>query len=196
MSDPNSPPKRLPVGPGHPLYPVLAAIALVGLFFGPAGSTDDLPESKKHPWFPDQFWPYPILAMVVLVTVGLLAVIGQSVLQLGAAADPRAAIATRPEWYFLSLFQFVKLGPALITSILVPLLIVVGLIFWPVLDAGLGPRLARRLGWKSWPAPRRNAITGTIWIGGLAIVTLLTLWSAIVPQLCVPWFFNGPVCGG
>jgi hypothetical protein len=25
---------------------------------------------------------------------------------------------------------------------------------------------------------------------------VLTLWAALWPQLCVPWFFNGPVCGG
>lgn len=198
MTEPTPPPKRLPIGPGHVLYPMVAAIALTGLLFGPIGRTAaaDVPEGKKHPYFPDHFWPYPILAMAVLVTLGLLAVIGQPVLQLGAAADPRVAITPRPEWYFLPLFQFVKLGPALLTSILIPLALVLGLVFWPLIDAGLGPRVARRLGWRSWPVPRRNVITGTIWIGGLWIIGLLTLWAAVAPELCLPWFFNGPVCGG
>lgn len=195
-------PKRtstgLPIRPGHVLYPMLALLALAGLLFGPIGRqvSEDTPESKTHPYFPDHFWPYPILAMAVLVTLGLVAVVGQPVVELGQPADPRAAIIPRPEWYFLSLFQFVKLGPALVTSILIPAALVIGLVFWPLIDAGLGPRVARRLGWLSWPVPKRNLITGTMWIGGLWIIGLLTLWAALVPQLCIPWFFNGPVCGG
>ena len=189
---------RLPIGPGHVLYPMLALIALVGLLFGPAGSdvTDGSPEDRTHPFFPDHFWPYPILAMAVLISLGLLAVVGQQVLQPGQAADPRAAIIPRPEWYFLSLFQFAKLGPALVTTILVPAVLVIGLIFWPLIDARLGPALARRLGWRSWPAPKRNVIAGTLWMGTLAVIGLFTLWSALWPRLCIPWFVNGPVCGG
>jgi len=177
---------------------MLALYALVGLMFGPIGRqvTDDMPESKTHPYFPDHFWPYPILAMAVLIILGLLAVVGQPLLQLGPAADPRVTIIPRPEWYFLSLFQFVKLGPALLTSILIPAGLLVGLILWPLLDASLGPRVARRLGWRSWPVPKRNLITGTLWIAGLSIIGLLTLWAVLAPQLCLPWFFNGPVCGG
>lgn len=185
--------RRLPIAPGHPLYPLLALIALTGLAFGPAGKQDK--EGKTHPWFPDQFWPYPVLAMLVLVTLGLLAVVGQAVLKLGPAADPRITAVPRPEWYFLALFQFVKLGPALLTSILVPLLLVVGLVFWPVLEASLGPRLARRLGWRAWPAPKRNYITGGLWVAVVAIIAVLTMWAVLWPDLCVPWFYNGPVCG-
>ena len=190
--------KRLPIRPGHVLYPMLALYALVGLLFGPIGrnANQDVPENKTHPYFPDQIWPYPILAMAVLVTLGLLAVLGQPVLQLGQAADPRLGLTPRPEWYLLSLFQFVKLGPALVTSILVPLGLVIVLIFWPLIDAQLGPKVARRLGWSSWPVPKRNLITGAIWIAGLWVIGLLTLWAAFVPQLCIPWLFNGPVCGG
>ena len=177
--------------------PLFTAFALVALMFGPArDARDDMPDSRSHPYFPDHVWPYAILAMATLITLGLLALVGQPLLQLGQAADPRASAVPRPEWYFLSLFQFVKLGPALITSILVPLVLVAGLVFWPVLDAWVGPALARRLRWKSWPAPKRNPITATIWFGSLGIIGVLTLWSALWPQLCIPWFFNGPVCGG
>ena len=148
-------------------------------------------ENKTHPWFPDQIWPYPVLAMVVLVSLGLLAFFGQPMLDPGPAADPRAAIIPRPEWYFLALFQFAKLGPALLTTILVPTALVVGLVLWPVIDAWAGPRLARRFGWRSWPAPKRNVITGTIWVAGLTVIAVLTLWAAFFPQLCI-----GSVCGG
>jgi quinol-cytochrome oxidoreductase complex cytochrome b subunit len=189
---------RLPITRRHPLYLLLALLALVALWFGPVGRqvTDDMPESKTHPYFPDHVWPYPILAMAVLITLGLVALVGQPLLQPGQAADPRAAIIPRPEWYFLALFQFAKLGPALVTTMAVPALLVVGLIFWPLLDSWLGPHIARRLGWRSWPVPRRNVITGTIWIAGLSIVAVLTLWSAFSPELCIPWPLNGLVCGG
>ena len=198
MTEPERASTGLPIKPRHVLYPMLALYALAGLLFGPIGRqvSDEMPESKTHPYFPDHFWPYPILAMTVLITLGLLAFLGQPVLQLGPAADPRAALTPRPEWYFLALFQFVKLGPALLTSILVPAALVFGLILWPVLDLRLGPRIAGRLGLRSWPVPKRNFITGTIWIAGLWIIGLLTLWATLAPQLCIPWFFNGPVCGG
>ncbi|HET7420007.1 MAG TPA: hypothetical protein VFL27_06465 [Candidatus Dormibacteraeota bacterium] len=156
----------------------------------------DTPEEQTHPWFPDQVWPYAILAMVVLVTLGLLALAGRPLLEPGQAADPRSTIITRPEWYFLALFQFAKLGPALITTILVPTLLLLGLIAWPLLDARYGPKIARRLGWRSWPAPKHNRITGALWIAGLSVVALLTVWAAFAPQLCLPWLYNGPVCAG
>jgi quinol-cytochrome oxidoreductase complex cytochrome b subunit len=198
MKAPTTGSKGLPIRPGHILYPMLAMFALVGILFGPIGHhvTEDMPESKTHPYFPDHVWPYAILTMVALVTLGLLAVFGQPALQPGQAADPRVVVIPRPEWYFLSLFQFVKLGPALITSIVVPTAVVIALIFWPLIEARLGPRVARRLGWPSWPVPRRNTVTGSIWLGGLGLIGLLTLWAALLPQLCIPWPFNGPVCGG
>jgi len=157
---------------------------------------EDAPEPRTHPYFPDQIWPYPILVTAVLTVLAVLAIAGHGSLQPGPAADPRAAVIPRPEWYFLALFQFAKLGPALITTILVPTLLVLGLVFWPLLDSSVGPMLARRFGWRSWPVPKRNVITGTIWIAGLSVVAVLTLWAAFAPQLCLAWPFNGPVCGG
>ncbi len=198
MTAPKPSSSRLPITRRHPLYPILALFALVGLMFGPIGRdlSEDMPENRTHPYFPDHFWPYPVLAVVVLVGLGLMALIGQPLLEPGRPADPRAAIIPRPEWYFLALFQLAKLGPALLTTILVPAALVLGLIVWPLLDSGLGPAIARRLGWRSWPAPKRNVITGTIWIAGLVILAALTLWSALAPELCIPWPYNGPICGG
>jgi hypothetical protein len=43
----------------------------------------------------------------------------------------------------------------------------------------LGPKIARRLGWRTWPAPKRNVITGTMWVGMLAIIALLTAWALL-----------------
>src|SRR5579864_502429 len=192
-----SPRRRLPIGPRHPLYPILALVALAGIAFGPvADDAEDLPEERTHPYFPDHFWPYPILAMATLVLVGWLAYAGRPELQPVQAADPRAVVVPHPDWYFLFLFQLLKLGPALVTSVLVPAAVVLGLLLWPLIEARFGPPLARLLGWRSWPVPGRNLVTATMWLGAITVIAALTIWALLPPQACIPWFFNGPVCGG
>jgi len=189
--------KRLPIGADHILYPVVVGLALFPILMGDAGHhlADDMPDDETHPFFPDHFWPYPIIAVLMLVTVGLLAAFVQKNLQLEVSADPRAVTIPRPDWYFLFLFQFLKLGPELIMSLVIPPVVLGALLLFPFLDSILGPRIARRLGWASWPVPGRNIITGTIWVLGLATVALLTLWALAGPQFCLPWFINSPVCG-
>ncbi len=189
--------KRLPIGPDNILYPVLVGLALFPILMGDAGHhlADDMPDEDTHPFFPDHFWPYPIIAVVMFVTVGLLAFFVQKNLQLEQPADPRAVTIPRPDWYFLFLFQFLKLGPELIMSLVIPPIVVVGLLVWPFIDSIGGPRMARRLGWERWPVPGRNVITGTGWVIFLAIIAGLTLWALAGPQFCLPWFINSPVCG-
>jgi quinol-cytochrome oxidoreductase complex cytochrome b subunit len=189
--------KRLPIGPDHILYPVIVGLALFPILMGAAGHhlADDMPDEDTHPFFPDHFWPYPIIAVVMLVTVGLLAFFVQKNLQLEAPADPRAVTIPRPDWYFLFLFQFLKLGPELIMSLVIPPVVVGILLVWPFIDAIGGPKMAKRLGWKSWPVPGRNIYTGTGWVVFLAIIALLTLWALAGPQFCLPWIINSPVCG-
>jgi quinol-cytochrome oxidoreductase complex cytochrome b subunit len=155
---------------------------------------DDMPDDETHPFFPDHFWPYPIIAVVMLITVGLLAAFVQKNLQLEASADPRAVTIPRPDWYFLFLFQFLKLGPELIMSLVIPPVVVGALLLWPFIDSIAGPRMARRLGWSRWPVPGRNIYTGTGWVVFLGIIAGLTLWALAGPQFCLPWF-TGPVCG-
>ena len=189
--------KRLPIGADSILYPVVVGLALFPILMGDAGHhlADDMPDDETHPFFPDHFWPYPIIAVLMLVAVGLLAALVQKNLQLEASADPRAVTIPRPDWYFLFLFQFLKLGPELIMSLVIPPIVVGALLLFPFLDSIFGPRVARRLGWASWPVPGRNVITGTIWVLGLGAVALLTLWALAGPQFCLPWIINSPVCG-
>jgi len=189
--------KRLPIGPDHILYPVVVGLALFPILMGAAGHhmADDMPDDETHPFFPDHFWPYPIIAVVMLVALGLLAFFVQKNLQLEASADPRAPTIPRPDWYFLFLFQLLKLGPELFMSLVIPPVVLGALLIFPFLDAGFGPRIAKRLGWKSWPVPGRNIITGTVFVAGLAIVALLTLWALAGPGFCLPWIINSPVCG-
>jgi len=189
--------KRLPIGPDHILYPVVVGLALFPILMGDAGHhlADDMPDDETHPFFPDHFWPYPIIAVVMLVAVGLLAAFVQKNLQLEVSADPRTVTIPRPDWYFLFLFQLLKLGPELIMFGSVPPLVVVVLLVFPFIDSIAGSRLAKRLHWKSWPVPGRNVYTGTAFVVGLVIVALLELWALAGPQFCIPWPFTGAVCG-
>ena len=189
--------KRLPIGPDHILYPLLVGIALFPILMGDAGHhlADDMPDDETHPFFPDHFWPYPIIIVMIFVAVGLLAFFVQKNLLLEASADPRAVTIPRPDWYFLFLFQLLKLGPEVIMFGVVPPGVFTLLLVFPFVDAIVGPRLAKRMGWKAWPVPGRNKITGTVWIVGLVIVALLQLWALAGPLFCLPWPFIGLVCG-
>jgi quinol-cytochrome oxidoreductase complex cytochrome b subunit len=171
--------KRMPIGPDHILYPVLIGLAAFPLLLGRTGHhlAEELPEDETHPFFPDHFWPYPIIMVVLLVTVGLLSAFVQQNMALEQSADPRAVVLPRPDWYFLWLFQMLKLGPELIMSLVIPPLIVIGLLLWPFIDSVGGRRLASRLHWGSWPVPGRNVITGTGWILFLGFIVTLTFWA-------------------
>jgi quinol-cytochrome oxidoreductase complex cytochrome b subunit len=171
--------KRMPINTDHPLYPVLVGLALFPILMGASGHhlADDLPEDDTHPFFPDHFWPYPIIMVLMVITVGLLSLFVQKNMELEQSADPRAVVLPRPDWYFLFLFQFLKLGPELLMSLVIPPLVVLGLLVWPFIDSALGTRLARRLGWAGWPVPGRNVITGTAWVLFIGIIVMLTFWS-------------------
>src|SRR5438046_1450888 len=188
--------KRLPIGPDHILYPVVVGLARFAILMGHAGHhlADDMPDAETHPFFPHHFSPYPIIAVVMLIAVGLLAAFVQKNLQLEPSADPRAVTIPRPDWYFLFLFQFLKLGPELVMSQVIPGIVVGALILFPFIDGIAGPRMARRLGCKSWPVPGRNRITGQAFVLGLLYVAFLGFWALAGPQFCLP-YLTGPICG-
>jgi quinol-cytochrome oxidoreductase complex cytochrome b subunit len=188
--------KRLPIGPDSILYPIVVGLALFPILLGDAGHhlADDMPDEETHPFFPDHFWPYPIIAVMMLVAVGLLSAFVQKNLQLEPSADPRAVTIPRPDWYFLFLFQFIKLGPELLMAVIIPTGAVIVLLAWPFVDSIIGPKMAKRLGWKRWPVPGRNIYTGTAWVLALAFIAWLEFWALAGPGFCLPWF-TGQVCG-
>jgi len=172
--------KRMPIGPDHILYPVLIGLALFPILMGAAGHhmAEELPEEDTHPFFPDHFWPYPIIMVALLIAVGLLSLFVQQNMQLEQSADPRVTVLPRPDWYFLFLFQFLKLGsPEVVFSIVIPTIVGLVLLLWPFVDGIMGTRLAGRLGWANWPVPGRNVITGTGWILFLGFIVVLTFWA-------------------
>jgi quinol-cytochrome oxidoreductase complex cytochrome b subunit len=179
--------KRVPVGPDHILYPILVGLALFPILLGGAGHhlADDMPEDETHPFFPDHFWPYPIIAVLLVVTVGLLSGLVQKNMELEQSADPRAVVLPRPDWYFLWLFQMLKLGNELFFALVVPPLMVVWLIVWPFIDQALGRRIARRRGMASWPVPGRNLITGGIFVLFLGVIAFLEIWALL--GVTLPW---------
>jgi quinol-cytochrome oxidoreductase complex cytochrome b subunit len=186
----------MPIGPDNILYPVMVSLALFPILMGSAGHhlADDLPEDETHPFFPDHFWPYPVLITAMLVLIGLLAAFVQTNMQLEQPASPSASgVIPRPDWYFLFLFQMLKLGPELFMSLVIPPVIVGVLLLWPFIDSILGPIVARRLKWKTWPVPGRNVFTGTGWVLFLSAIGFLTLWA--LAGWTLPWF-TGPVTGG
>ena len=137
-----------------------------------------MPEDQTHPFFPDHFWPYPVIWVTMLIAVGLLSAFVQQNVQLEQPADPRASgVIPRPDWYFLWLFQSLKLFNEFVMAYVVPALIVGGLLLWPFIDNIVGTRLARKLNWASWPVPGRNVITGTGWILFLGMIVMLTFWA-------------------
>jgi len=171
--------KRIPIGPDHILYPVLVGLALFPILMGAAGQhlADDLPEDETHPFFPDHFWPYPIIAVIMLVAVGLLSAFVGKDLALEASADPRTVVIPRPDWYFLFLFQGLKLGNEFVVNFLIVPGIVTGLLLWPFVDKILAFVLPKRLGWASWPVPGHNLLTGTGWCLFIGLIVFLTLWA-------------------
>jgi quinol-cytochrome oxidoreductase complex cytochrome b subunit len=171
--------KRMPIETDNLLYLVMLGLALFPILMGSAGHhlADDLPDEDTHPFFPDHFWPYPIIMVLMAITVGLLSAFVQKNMLLEQSADPRAVVLPRPDWYFLFLFQFLKLGPELLMSLIIPPIVVLVLLVWPFIDGGLGTRLGRMLGWINWPVPGRNVITGTGWVLFLGFIVLLTFWS-------------------
>lgn len=171
--------KRMPIGPDHILYPIMIGLGLFPILMGAAGHhlADDMPEEDTHPFFPDHFWPYPIIAVIMLLTVSLFSAFVQKDMALEASADPRTVVIPRPDWYFLFLFQGLKLGNEFVVNFLLVPGIVVGLLIWPFIDKILAFVVPRRLRWASWPVPGHNLITGTGWCLFIGLILFLTLWA-------------------
>jgi ubiquinol-cytochrome c reductase cytochrome b subunit len=133
---------------------------------GPAGPTN---EDSFQPKLPTQsFYPRQLLmdlglALVIIVILGALALLYPAVL--GPEANPAdTQFLPRPEWYYRSLFQWLKLWPgssAVIGVGVVPLIVVVLFLGLPFID--------RRTERRPWKRPVAVGLFSLIF-GGLIIL--------------------------
>jgi ubiquinol-cytochrome c reductase cytochrome b subunit len=121
-------------------------------------------ESKpKKKFFPEQVFKDTVA--IFLWCVGVALMVAFVKVPLGHVADPTDTSYTpRPEWYFLFLFQFLKLfkGPAgdFIGSVVVPGLAVGALVLMPFIDRGKMLRITQRTG-----AIALVTLAGIAWTG-------------------------------
>ena len=102
-----------------------------------------------------------------------LAVMGGLALLWPAGMDPRAnvlvtPVGIKPEWYFLGLFQLIKLIPEVIGLVLVGVVILL-LVILPFVD-----RSPER-------NPRYKPVTTTIALIVIIGLIVLTIWGAVTP---------------
>ena len=109
------------------------------------------PGAEKRPTA--KFWPEQLfmdtLFSAAVVGVVIFLVLAEGGANLDAPADPSSSdYPARPEWYFLSLFQMLKLFPGereMIGTIVIPTALVVVMLVLPFLDRILPQKLAHFL---------------------------------------------------
>lgn len=101
---------------------------------------------RPKPFYPDQLFKD---AVVQLLGVGLLVYLALAFRPaLEAIADPtRVDFSPRPEWYFLGLYELLKIMPAgyeVFATVVIPTGVSLGMVFLPWLDRGDSRHPARR----------------------------------------------------
>ncbi|WP_422929929.1 cytochrome b N-terminal domain-containing protein [Singulisphaera sp. PoT] len=111
----------------------------------PARNSEHLPVGKN---WPEQFFMNAVAGALVFGIL-LTIVLSQHGANLDAPADPSSSdYPARPEWYFLSLFQLLKVFPGrleMIATVVIPASIVTVLALLPLLDRIFPRRLAHFL---------------------------------------------------
>ncbi len=128
----------------------------------------ELAEQKKegHPFFPYAMFHDTVVNLIIVLMIVAMAVIwhetagpidanhpnGQNGL-FGALyegkANPAVAVTEpRPEWYFLFLFELLRIFKSpwelILATIIIPTILMVLLVVWPFLDRGRDRRISRR----------------------------------------------------
>jgi len=93
------------------------------------------PEEKTVPFFPDHLFYEAKVAMGFGIGLLIIGVIGLFIpMGLGDPADPMVTPEhTKPEWYFLALFQLLKYLPKTIGAV-APVILVLLIFIWPFID--------------------------------------------------------------
>lgn len=122
-------------------------------------------KGKPVPFFPNQLFKDII---VVVVGVGILIYLATAFAPgLEAKADPTGTdFAPRPEWYFLGLYELLKIMPAgweVLATVVIPGLVTIGMFLLPWLDKSKSRHPAKR----QW-----IIVTGTIVVLMIGLMTL------------------------
>jgi quinol-cytochrome oxidoreductase complex cytochrome b subunit len=130
-----------------PLTMLLIAIHLILVRrHGVAPAADDNKPTQK--FYPKQVFKDTIATFVWFAVLMGMAIVAK--VPLGRTADPTdTSFVPRPEWYFLFLFQTVKMfeGPLeIIGTIILPTLAILALLMVPFIDRGKAVTLRRRTG--------------------------------------------------
>ena len=136
------------------VLPVLiAALAVIHVYLfrkaGPAGPVNEDPIEPRQPvemFYPKQFAMDFIFAIVLVAAIAGLSY--WYPVQLGPEANPAdAAFLPRPEWYFLPVFQWLKLWPgqsAIIGVVVLPAIVTTLFVGLPFIDRSLERHPLRR----------------------------------------------------
>jgi len=119
------------------------------------GEEKPIEEGKGIPFYPHHILKEGVVFSLLMAVLFALIVLWPS--ELGEKADPlKTPEGIKPEWYFLSTYQLLKYFPKVL-GLLVSLVPIVLLLFWPFLD-----RTPAR-------HPRQRKVSVTIGVAGLAI---------------------------
>lgn len=122
-------------------------------------------KGEPQPFFPNQLFKDVVVVIVGIGAMFLLATLFPPGLE--APADPAGTDFTpRPEWYFLGLYELLKIMPAgweLVATAVVPGLVTLGMLFLPWLDRSRSRHPAKR-GW--------TIVLGTFVILMIGLMTL------------------------
>jgi len=134
-------------------------------------ANDPTVPKKTMPFFPNFILRDMLLWLIVLNVLAFLAVFFPW--ELGLKADPfaPAPAGIEPEWYFMFMFQTLKLIPATIWifdgEVLGVLLFAVAGLFWAIVPL-----------WdRKSPKGEKNVIVNYIGIGAIVYIIILTIWG-------------------
>ena len=140
-----------------------------------SGEIKDEVEKKKLPWLP--FWPNFILreTIIWLLLLGILltiSVLFAPSLDLSADLMAPAPEGVKPEWYFLFLFQTLKIFPANMgpvtgefVAVVLILIVVVAIFFMPFLEGD--------------PRGKRGKLVAYGGILGIIYALVMSIWSLL-----------------
>ena len=118
---------------------------------------------KLRPFWPDYVLDEAIAWAVLLAILVILASVFPAGLE--DKADPLTTPAhIKPEWYFLSVYQLLKVVPRIV-GIMAPIVAVGALVFLPFLDRNPAVR------------PRKRPIAILVALGAIAVMAALTIWG-------------------